>query len=79
LPRTDPDPRVRHRADAPLALAHGRTVEETAQAMGCCSKRIRVWRLINRLKQHRTITTRYEKPEGAYHALRTIACIPLWL
>lgn len=44
LTRTDPDPRVRHRADALLALARGRTVEETAQAMGCCTKRIRVWR-----------------------------------
>lgn len=44
LTRTDPDPRVRHRADALLALARGRTVEETAQAMDCCTKRIRVWR-----------------------------------
>lgn len=42
--RTDPDPRVRHRADALLLLAHGRSVEETAQSMGCCTKRIRVWR-----------------------------------
>jgi transposase len=44
LTRTDPDPRVRHRADALLLLARGRSVEDTAQAMGCCSKRIRVWR-----------------------------------
>ncbi len=44
LTRTDPDPRVRHRADALLSLACGRSVEETAQAMGCCAKRIRVWR-----------------------------------
>jgi transposase len=44
LTRTDHDPRVRHRADALLALARGRSVEETAQAMGCCAKRIRVWR-----------------------------------
>lgn len=44
LTRTDPDPRVRHRADALLLLAHGRSVEETAQSMGCCTKRIRVWR-----------------------------------
>ena len=44
LTRTDPDPRVRHRADALLLLAHGRSVEETAQAMGCCTKRLRVWR-----------------------------------
>ena len=44
IDRTDHDPRVRHRADALLALARGRSVEETAQAMGCCTKRIRVWR-----------------------------------
>ena len=44
LTRTDPDPRVRHRADALLVLAHGRTVEEAAHDMGCCPKRIRVWR-----------------------------------
>ena len=44
LTRTDPDPRVRHRADALLSLARGWTVEETGQALGCCTKRIRVWR-----------------------------------
>jgi transposase len=43
LTRTDPDPRVRHRADALLLLAHGRSVEETARSIGCCTKRIRVW------------------------------------
>jgi transposase len=36
-------------------------------------------RLINRLKQHRAIATRYEKLEVSYHALLTIACILLWL
>ena len=44
LPRTDPDPRVRRRADALLVLARGRTVEEAAHALGCCAKRLRVWR-----------------------------------
>jgi transposase len=44
LTRTDPDPRVRHRADARLVLAHGRSVEEAAHDIGCCTKRIRVWR-----------------------------------
>jgi transposase len=44
LTRTDPDPRVRHRADALLLLAHGRSVAEAAHDMGCCTKRIRVWR-----------------------------------
>jgi transposase len=42
--RTDGDPRVRHRADALLQLAHGRSVEDAAHAMGCCTKRSRVWR-----------------------------------
>ena len=42
-------------------------------------QRNRVERLINRLKQHRAIATRYEKLEVSYHALLTIACILLWL
>ena len=44
LTRSDADPRVRHRADALLLLAHGRSVDEAAHDMGCCAKRIRVWR-----------------------------------
>lgn len=44
LTRTDPDPRVRHRADALLLLAHGRTVTEAAHDAGCSDKRIRAWR-----------------------------------
>ncbi len=42
-------------------------------------ERNRAERLINRLKQHRAIATRYEKLEGSYHALVTIACLLLWL
>jgi transposase len=42
-------------------------------------ERNQVERLINRLKQHRAIATRYEKLEVSYHALLTIACILLWL
>lgn len=45
LTRTDRDPRVRHRADALLLLAHGRSVEEAAHDSGCCTKRLRVWRV----------------------------------
>ncbi len=41
--------------------------------------RNRIERLINRLKQHRAIATRYEKLEVTFHALLTIACILLWL
>jgi transposase len=44
LTRTDPDPRVRHRADALLLVAYGHTAEQAAQELGCCTKRIRVWR-----------------------------------
>lgn len=44
LTRSDPDPRVRHRADALLLVAHGRSVEEAAHDLGCCTKRIRAWR-----------------------------------
>jgi transposase len=44
LPLPDPDPRVRHRADALLVLAQGHRVEEVAHEMGCCAKRFRVWR-----------------------------------
>ena len=42
-------------------------------------QRNRVERLINRLKQHRAIATRYEKLQETYHALLTIACFLLWL
>jgi transposase len=42
-------------------------------------ERNRIERLINRLKQHRALATRYEKLEATYHALLTIACLLLWL
>lgn len=41
-------------------------------------ERNQIERLINRLKQHRAIATRYEKLEVSSHALLTIACILLW-
>ncbi len=42
-------------------------------------ERNRVERLINRLKQHRALATRYEKLATHYEALVIIACILLWL
>jgi transposase len=42
-------------------------------------ERNRVERLINRLKQHRRIATRYEKRAENYRAFLTIAAILLWL
>ena len=38
-----------------------------------------VERLINRLKQHRRIATRYEKRAAYYQAMLTLAAILLWL
>jgi transposase len=38
-----------------------------------------VERLINRLKQHRRIATRYEKRAAHYLAMLTVAAILLWL
>ena len=38
-----------------------------------------VERLINRLKQHRRIATRYEKRAAKYEAMLTIAALLLWL
>ena len=44
-----------------------------------CRKRNVVERLINRLKQFRRISTRYEKRGVNYVGILTIAAIVLWL
>ena len=41
-------------------------------------ERNRIERLINRLKQHRAIATRYEKLQAAHAALITVACLRRW-
>jgi transposase len=41
--------------------------------------RHRVERLINRLKQFRSIATRYETPAANYAAMLTTASLLLWL
>jgi transposase len=42
-------------------------------------ERNQVERLINRLKQHRRIATRYEKRAAHYLAMLTVAALLLWL
>jgi transposase len=42
-------------------------------------ERNRIERLVNRLKQHRRVATRYEKRAANYAAMITIATILLWL
>ena len=42
-------------------------------------ERNRVERLVNRLKQHRRVATRYEKRARHYLAMRTLAALLLWL
>ena len=81
LTRTDPDPRVRHRADALLLVAHGHRVDEAAHAMSCCPKRIRVWRqrflaegragLVDRPRSGRPVLLDTAATEVLEHALTT--------
>jgi transposase len=44
LTRTDPDPRVRHRADALLLVASGLSVSQAASQLGACPTSLRRWR-----------------------------------
>jgi len=43
LTRTDPDPRVRHRADGLLLVAGGMTLTMAAQVFGCARNSLRTW------------------------------------
>jgi transposase len=54
-------------------------VPDPAFARDAYRERNVVERLVNRLKQHRRIATRYEKRAANYLAMVTIAVIPLWL
>jgi transposase len=44
LMRTDPDPRVRHRAHALVLLGEGQTVAAVARLFGTAGHRVRAWR-----------------------------------
>lgn len=43
LTRTDPDPRVRHRADGLLLVANGLSVTQAASGIGCSRNSLRAW------------------------------------
>lgn len=43
LTRTDPDPRVRHRADALLLVASGLSLSEAAAQIGCSRNSVHTW------------------------------------
>lgn len=43
LTRTDPDPRVRHRADALLLVASGLPLSQAATQIGCSRNSVRTW------------------------------------
>lgn len=44
LTRTDPDPRVRHRADALLLVADGQALATVARSIHTSPGRLRAWR-----------------------------------
>lgn len=43
LTRTDPDPRVRHRADALLLVAGGLSLTQAGQQVGCSRNSVHTW------------------------------------
>jgi len=43
LTRTDPDPRVRHRADGLVLIARGLSITKAAQTFGCARNSLRTW------------------------------------
>jgi transposase len=52
---------------------------ETTPAAQSRRKRNRIERLVNQLKRHRRIATRYEKRAAHYLAMLTLASLLLWL
>ena len=70
---------VRRRGIVPLIPAKADERPNPRFDRAAYRERNRAERLVNRLKQHRAIATRYETLAAHYEALVLIGCILLWL